>query len=66
VIWGFPAVDAALFTIRTSFCDCAELRQDPERRSQLISALQSMSTASLVYKGLAESKAAILNWLAID
>lgn len=64
VIWGFPVVDAVLFAIRTTFWDCAALRQVPERRSQLISALRSMSPASLVYKGLAESKPAILAWLA--
>lgn len=63
VIWGFPAVNAALFTIRTSFRDCSVLKSEPTFRSQLISALHSMSPESLVYKGLANHKAEILAWL---
>lgn len=63
VIWGLPAVDAALFTIRTYFQNCEEIKQDPQRRSLLIGAIQSMSPAALAYKGLAQSKEAILQWL---
>ncbi|MEX0270512.1 DUF3445 domain-containing protein [Leptolyngbyaceae cyanobacterium UHCC 1019] len=63
VIWGFPNVDAALFTIRTYFRDCRMLKQDPVLRSKLVTAIQSMTLDSLVYKGLEDSKTAILKWL---
>lgn len=63
VIWGLPHVNAALFSIRTYFRDCHRLKQNPDLRSNLVSALESMSAESLVYKGLAESRSAILTWL---
>ncbi len=63
VIWGFPAVKAALFTIRTYFQDVAVLKQNPTQSALLQSAIQSMSPASLIYKGLADQKAEILAWL---
>jgi dimethylamine monooxygenase subunit A len=63
VIWGLPEVDAALFTIRTYFRDCVEIKQDPVLRSNLCDAINSMTPDSLVYKGLLESKDNILAWL---
>lgn len=63
VIWGLPEYEAALFTIRTYFRDCAAIKKDPVLRSKLYSAIQSMRPKSLVYKGLVESKASILAWL---
>lgn len=63
VIWGVPQVDAALFSIRTYFRDCQTLKQDSVLRSELASAITSMTPASLAYKGLAASKTAILAWL---
>ena len=63
VIYGFPELDAFLFTIRTYFYDVAELKQSPEKRLALQSALQSMSDATLDYKGLTENKPLILDWL---
>jgi len=63
VIYGFPELDAFLFTIRTYFYDVAELKQSPEKRLALQSALQSMSDATLDYKGLRESRPLILDWL---
>ncbi len=63
VIWGFPAINAALFTIRTYFWNCALIKHQHELRSPLLKALQSMSMDALVYKGLAHSKDAILAWL---
>lgn len=63
VIWGFPEVDAALFTIRTYFHDCQRLKQDATSRSHLSAAIRSMSPQSLAYKGLATSHTAILEWL---
>jgi dimethylamine monooxygenase subunit A len=63
VIWGLPEYDATLFTIRTYFRDCREMKKDMILRSQLVAALESMTAESLVYKGLVESKDSILAWL---
>lgn len=64
VIWGLPEFESALFTIRTYFRDCNVIKKDPTLRFKLHSAIQSMTPESLVYKGLVESKNAILTWLA--
>jgi dimethylamine monooxygenase subunit A len=61
VLWGFAEIDAALFTIRTYFVDCAQL--DHRQRVLLMAALQTMSTEVLVYKGLRESRDEMLDWL---
>lgn len=63
VIWGLPEYQAALFTIRTYFRDCNWLKQDSLLRVKLCDAIESMSPESLIYKGLADSKASILHWL---
>lgn len=63
IIWGFPDVNAALFTIRTTFRDVGILKQNATQCSLLYSALQSMSSESLIYKGLAHQKEQILAWL---
>ena len=63
VLWSFPAQEAALLTIRTSFWDAQEIRQDPVRRDALCAAVESMTPASRVYKGLGDSGDAILAWL---
>lgn len=63
VIHGFPAIKSLLFTIRTYFYDIADLKQSPEKRQALLSALQSMSGATLRYKGLAKDLPLILDWL---
>lgn len=63
VIWGLPEYDAALFTIRTYFRDCSLIKQDSVLRSQLYAAIESMTAESLIYKGLAESRDSILQWL---
>jgi len=47
---GFPGVNAFLFTIRTYFYDIDIL--DTHEKAALLSALNSMSAASLAYKGL--------------
>jgi hypothetical protein len=62
-IWGFPEVGASLFTIRTSFIDCAEIRERPEERDALTSAIRSMSEASLSYKGIETFATDLLGWL---
>ncbi|YAF98260.1 MAG: DUF3445 domain-containing protein [Nodularia sp. CChRGM 3473] len=63
VIWGLPEYEAALFTIRTYLRDCSVVKQDPVLRSKLYAAIESMTSASLVYKGLTDSKDSILQWL---
>lgn len=63
VIWGLPQHKAALFTIRTYFRDCSDIKQHPTLRIQLCSAIESMTPESLIYKGLVESKSSILDWL---
>jgi dimethylamine monooxygenase subunit A len=62
-IWGFPVVGASLFTIRTYLYDCEKLRHDAARRTALVSAIESMTPASLAYKGLAEAHDPLLRWL---
>ncbi|MEH2010980.1 heme-dependent oxidative N-demethylase family protein [Nostoc sp.] len=63
VIWGLPEYEAALFIIRTYFKDCGVVKQDPVLRSKLNQAIESITPEFLVYKGFAESKANILQWL---
>jgi len=66
-IWGFPAVGAALFMIRTYFVDCAELkRSNLPMREALISAIESMPQSSIVYKGLEHWYRPLLTWLRMD
>ena len=62
-MWGFPETGAALFTIRPYLSDCAALRRDPARATQLAAALRSMNEASLAYKGLTGSRDALVRWL---
>jgi len=47
---GFPDANAFLFTIRTYFYDVASLSE--EEKLALLKAVESMSPASLIYKGL--------------
>jgi hypothetical protein len=63
-IWGFPSVDAALFTIRTYLYDCEPLRRDGVLGPALVTALRSMTPASRAYKGLASSFNELVAWLA--
>lgn len=62
-IWGFPAVKAALFTIRTYLYDLATFATDATTRAQLIAAIRSMSPESLEYKGLAPDVEALVEFL---
>jgi hypothetical protein len=62
-IWGLPQVGASLFTIRTSFIDCAEIRSRPDECTALIAAIRSMSAESLIYKGIHEFRDDLLEWL---
>ena len=63
VMWGLPEHNAAIFTIRTYFRDCREIKKDALLKNKLISAIQSMTPESLKYKGLVESKQDIIAWL---
>ncbi|ARV59001.1 hypothetical protein BZZ01_10450 [Nostocales cyanobacterium HT-58-2] len=63
VIWGLPEYNAVLFTIRTYFRDCHEVKKDTNLCRKLSSAILSMTQESLIYKGLAESRDSILTWL---
>jgi hypothetical protein len=62
-IWGFPDVNASLFTIRTYLYDCLTLGRHPGTASQLAAAIASMTPDSLAYKNLAESHERLANWL---
>jgi hypothetical protein len=65
-IWGFPAVGAAIFTIRTYLYDCASIRRDPTLGPALIAALRSMPPASREYKGLTAAFDELVSWLPAD
>jgi hypothetical protein len=60
---GFSDSNCFMFSIRTYFYDVAELRKHHVQRDALVSALGSMSEATLKYKGLFESKNRIIQWL---
>ena len=60
---GFPKINAAMFLVRPYFYDCAEIKEDPLLRGALISAIESMSPASLAYKGIDGYKDEFLKWL---
>jgi len=62
-IWGFPAVGAAVFTIRTYVYDADVFRRDPALRAALGSGLRSMSAASRAYKGLAAGFEDLAAWI---
>ncbi len=61
--WGFPLIAAALFTIRTYFADCRQIRRDPAKLARLTCAIESMTPETLRYKGIADTKPEILRWL---
>jgi hypothetical protein len=61
---GGGAADQLVFPIRTYLSGCAELRRDEQQRRQLVAAIESMTPASLQYKGLAECRDDLLRWLA--
>jgi hypothetical protein len=63
VLWGFPEQEAALLAVRISFRDGEEIRSSPRLRDPLCATIESMSPEALRYKGLAESRGEILDWL---
>ncbi|MES2462038.1 MAG: heme-dependent oxidative N-demethylase subunit alpha family protein, partial [Armatimonadota bacterium] len=63
VIWGLPAVNAALFTIRVSHIPGSAILANRTHRKNLHSALRSMSAESRQYKGLSDSREELLSCL---
>lgn len=63
ITWGFKELNAALFTIRISFLEGQEVKANKEWCELLSSAIESMSPASLEYKGLSHCKSELINWL---
>ncbi len=61
VVVGMPEVGAALFFTKPYFYNCSELER-PEKDA-LISAIDSMSSESLVYKGLDVYKGRLIEFL---
>ncbi len=60
---GFPAESGALFTIRAYVYPLAEHFSTPEQAAALAAGLRSMTPEQLEYKGLTQSRAALLDWL---
>ena len=63
VLHGFPDQEAALLAVRVSFRDGEEIRKDARLREPLCKTIESMSPEALRYKGLAETRDAVLAWL---
>ncbi|HVK60957.1 MAG TPA: heme-dependent oxidative N-demethylase subunit alpha family protein [Bdellovibrionales bacterium] len=61
--FGMPEVKSSLFLIRLSFIDGNELKANPLWRTQLVSALKSMTPESRVYKGVAGCFDQLVSWL---
>lgn len=62
---GLPDTNIILFTIRTYFYNVYDFRNQKMKLEQISSAISSMSSESLIYKGLQQSKNDILSWLQI-
>jgi hypothetical protein len=63
VLRGFPEQEAALLAVRISFRDGEEIRRDATLREPLCKTIESMSPEAVRYKGLADSRDAVLAWL---
>lgn len=63
VTWGLPEVSAALFVIRPYLTEGGLVRDDPEKREALRSAVSGMSAVSRTYKGISGYADALLAWL---
>ncbi len=62
-IWGLPEVRASLFTIRPYLIDAGEIQRDPRQAAALAAGIESMSPASLRYKGLSPHHTKLVEWL---
>lgn len=63
ITWGFKELNAALFTIRISFLEGQEVKNNLEWARLLSGAIDSMGPGALEYKGLSSCKNELLNWL---
>lgn len=59
-----PGVHQAIFTIRVDLAPLAEALADPAHARRVHDALESMSPAVLAYRGLADVRDRLLDWLA--
>lgn len=62
LLYGLPALDAFLFSIHVYFIDGKEIRASERERGLLRSALLSMNSANLEYKGLSECLQDVIDW----
>lgn len=62
-IWGLPEVGASLFTIRPYLIDAREIQRHPLQAAALAAGIESMSPASLRYKGLSIRHTELVEWL---
>ncbi len=63
VLFGLPEVESSLFGIRISFWSGQEIKDDGNKRQQLLGALRSMTPESRVYKGVAPCFEELVAWL---
>jgi len=61
--WGIPEVSAGLFGIQVFFIEGSDIRREARERELLLSAIQSMSPRSLLYKSIEQSREPLLSWL---
>jgi dimethylamine monooxygenase subunit A len=60
---GFPSVNASLFTIGLTFIPASEIKANEKWRTQLSSALESMTPESKRYKGVADCFSELIQYL---
>ncbi len=63
VTFGFPELNMGLFTIRVSFWNGLEIKNDQVKRNQLLGALLSMTPESRKYKGVYDCFDDLTRWL---
>jgi len=63
ILQGIPDIGCVLFFIRTYYYDCRDIRLDAGLSGSLQRALASMDAGILEYKGLADARDAIIDWL---
>ncbi len=63
VLWGFPKVNAALFTIRIYFIEGDEIKKNPKEKALLKSGLLSMTQENRIYKGIDQDFDKVISWL---
>jgi dimethylamine monooxygenase subunit A len=61
-LYGLPQLNAYFFAIHVYFIDGVEIRENEREKNLLRSALLSMSTESLEYKGLSHCLQEVIDW----